>query len=407
MSNLLLGWANNAKAATFTASSSAARLGPERMAGDQGATSRAWQTAAGATTAAVTLDAGGPVPWRLLSVHRTNLTLDGTLRWRLASNPDALTGTAATALAWDSDDGATLGANTSKVGTVADPDGGTDAVEYDSSSIGSSYVRATDSLAVLAGVTYRIAIWARRVSGSGALVGDIIRVQHPDGAIGSLPLAGNITGTWQRLVLDFTPATSGTATIWWCYGVSTGAGTFGVYVGEVGAPPLAHDTGTLSGTVAAGYGQSVHVLPAEVTARFLRLDLSDDGNPQGFICIPLLFGGPAWQPAQQWGADSAETAVAEADVVGTRGGQVWSELRFRRRQRLVTLPLLARAERWPELGALELHAATGGNVLVVPSPEGDLLHEPVFGQVAFQPVGYTGSASHRFRSTQFTVTERL
>jgi hypothetical protein len=261
MTTLLIGWTNHARAGTLAASAAAAGLGADQVANDQGATSTAWQTPAATTTAHLTLDAGGAVAWRVLSIHRTNLTPAATLRWRLST------------------------------------------------------------------------------------------------------------------VSDFASTV--------------------------------HDSGTLSGAIAAGYGQAVHVLPAEATARYLRLDIADDTNPQGFLNVPLLFAGPAWQPALQWSPEGAEGAAQEVVAPTTRGGQTWPELRWRRRRRAIALPLVARADRWPQLGEMERAAATGANLLVVPSPDGDLLREPIFGQVEVEGVGYAGLAAHRFRATRFIVTERL
>jgi len=226
MTTLLIGWTNRAKAGTLTASAAASGLGPDQVANDQGATSAAWQTPAGTTTAHLQLDAGSAVAWRALSIHRTNLTPAGTVRWRLSSDS-----TFATAL---------------------------------------------------------------------------------------------------------------------------------------------YDSGAVAGQVAAGYGQAVHVLTAEVTARYLRLDLADATNPQGVLSIPLLFAGPAWQPALQWSPDSAEGTVTDLSVPITRGGQEWPELRWRKRRRSVALPYVARDDRWPQLGELERAAAAGGTILLVPSPAGDL-----------------------------------
>jgi hypothetical protein len=166
------------------------------------------------------------------------------------------------------------------------------------------------------------------------------------------------------------------------------------------------DSGTLSSTLASGYAQSLYIPAAEVTARYMRLDVADATNPEGRLVIPLAFGGPVWQPAHQWSPDSAEDLQRETVTVTTRGGQEWIEQRWRRRRRIVTLPLLARADRWTELHALERAAADGGNILVVPSPTNDLLREPIFGPVAFDGVGYAGTG-HRFRATRFTIAERL
>jgi hypothetical protein len=262
MTTLFLGWTNHIKAAaSLTASSSVAGLGPDNLATDQGSPAAALQTAAGVEAVTVTVDMGAAVDWRLLGLFRTNLTPDATARWL----------------------------------------------------IGNDATFATNLL----------------------------------------------------------------------------------------------DTGTVAAGVAAGFGQHVTVLGADVTARYLRLTLDDTGNPQGFLNLPLMFAGPGWQPDQQWAPDSTELLEADGTALVTRGGQVWSEARWTRRRRSVSLPLVPRADRWTQLHALERHAATGGNVLLVPSPDGNLSEEPVFGQVAFDATGYAGGAAHRFRAARFTVTERL
>ncbi len=260
MTTLLLGWTNRAKTGTLAASAAASGLGADQVANDQGATSAAWQTPAGTTSAGLLIDAGSAVTWRVFGLFRTNLTAAASIRWRVSANSGL----------------------TSPV--------------YDASA---------------------------------------------------------------------------------------------------------------SGTVAAGYQQSVFIAPAQVTGRYCQVDIVDTGNPQGFLSVPLLFAGPVWQPAIQWSPDSAEGAVTDLSVPITRGGQEWPELRWRKRRRSVALPLVARDDRWPQLGELERAAAAGGNVLLVPSPAGDLAREPVFGPLAIDGVGYAGVAAHRFRATRFTVTERL
>jgi hypothetical protein len=403
MTALMLGWVNRARGGVLTASAAAPGLGPDQVANDQGATSTAWQTPAGTTAAWLRLDAGASAAWRALSVHRTNLTAAATLRWRLSVLADGVAD--ATALPHDSLAGATLGPNTTRVGTTGDPLGGAAAVTYSSSSSSNSFVRASNTYAVLAGGNYRVTVWARRISGAGT-VGQIIRAVPPAGPVGVVQIAGNLTASWQQFSVTFTPTSAGSATISFFFGAEAATGEVAFFLGAV-EPVPAYDSGVLPGTVAAGYGQSVHIAPAAVTARYLRLDVADSGNPQGFLNIPLLFAGPVWQPAHQWSPDSAEGAQAEIAAPVTRGGQEWPELRWRKRRRVVSLPLVPRADRWPQLGEMERQAATGANILVVPSPTGDLLREPIFGPVAFDGVGYAGAAAHRFRTTRFTVTERL
>jgi hypothetical protein len=167
------------------------------------------------------------------------------------------------------------------------------------------------------------------------------------------------------------------------------------------------DTGTLTGRVAAGFGQAVAILDAETTGRYARFDIADPTNPQGRLIIPLGYAGPAWQPDHQWDPASPEAAQAEVLNQVTQGGQEWPELRWRRRQRAVVLPQVPRADRWQRLGALELAAAAQGNLLLVPNPEGDLAREPVFGRCEIGDVAFNAAGPHRFRSVRMLFNERL
>lgn len=209
-----------------------------------------------------------------------------------------------------------------------------------------------------------------------------------------LVLDGGAGATWGACSLHRTNLTSGATTRWRL----SDDPAFGTAI---------EDSGTLADVVADGFGQAVWLPAAEVTARYLRLDVEDAANPQGLLSIPLLFAGPVWRPLQQWGADSAESAAAEIVTPVTRGGQEFPELRWRRRLRLVSLPLLDRSERWTEFGEFERAAADGRNVLLVPAPESDLLRGPVYGPARFDGVGYAATSPYRFRATRFTVTERL
>lgn len=257
----LIGYANRLLTAALTAGSSAAGLGPTNLQSNQGDGASAWQTAAGALTpgtgAWLQADAGAAVAWRAVSIHRSNLTPDASLRVML---------------------GTTAGA-----ADVAD---------------------------------------------------------------------ATVTG------------------------------------------------------LAPGYGQLVLALPAEVTARHLRLELTDAANPDGFISIALAYAGAVWEPAQAVAYGSAPGRAAEVDEVVTRGGQEFPELRFVRRSWDITWKSFAPAEVWDRIMELARVAEGGGNILFVPFPTSvDLQREVVFGRLAI-PGGVTIS-SHRARDWRATITERL
>ena len=262
MSNAVFGWENHAVAGTITASASAAGLGPEQMQTPHGATSTAWTTPAGTTTAHFVVDAGGAVEWGALGLFNANLTPSATVRWRIGGDP-----------------------------------------------------------------------------------------------------------------------------------------AFAAH---------AYDSGTLSGTVAAGYRQSVHVLPSAVTARYLRVDLSDPTNPEGLLRVAQLYAGKARRPTRNIGFNSASAREAETPALVTRGGQMFPDFRFVRRSWRVDLPSLAPADVFPLIEAMQIAAQDGSNVLFIPFPAGaEIAREAVFGTVsAATGIGWP-SQTPRLRSFGFTITERL
>lgn len=96
MSNAAFVYANYVKAATVTASSAAANFPASNLAtSDQGAASEGWQTAAGVLTS-VTLTITptvGAQTWRVVSIHRSNLTAAATGTFKLFNNPSTLVAT--------------------------------------------------------------------------------------------------------------------------------------------------------------------------------------------------------------------------------------------------------------------------------------------------------------------------
>jgi hypothetical protein len=88
MTNCLIGLPaeNWARAGIVTASAEVSGLGAGNVQTDQGATSTAWQTPAGTTSAWLQVDAFGARSWGALGLFATNLTPDATVRWRLSDD---------------------------------------------------------------------------------------------------------------------------------------------------------------------------------------------------------------------------------------------------------------------------------------------------------------------------------
>lgn len=166
-----------------------------------------------------------------------------------------------------------------------------------------------------------------------------------------------------------------------------------------------YDSGPLGGLV-PGYQQLVHVADADIMARYLRIEVDDPDNPDGFIRIGLAYGGSVFQPQRgiEYGA-SFGVAGLRQDIT-TRGGQTYPVALYQQRQWQVSFPALTEAEMYGEGLEIQRAAEMGANVLFVPRPgNGREQQEAVFGML--QSRSTFGFPHWGLRSWAFTVTERL
>jgi hypothetical protein len=174
---------------------------------------------------------------------------------------------------------------------------------------------------------------------------------------------------------------------------------------EVGSP--AYDSGLIAAGVSAGFGQSVTVLPAGVSGSLCRLDISDPDNPDGFINIPLLYAGDAWEPARNIAWDSTPSYQVEAEEVTTRGGQEFPVFLYARRSWDISHQSLGADEVMPLMEMLR-STRRGGNCLFVPDPASAERHrEAVFGRLKSEGAVSFPFQSLERRSWRGQVTERL
>ena len=164
----------------------------------------------------------------------------------------------------------------------------------------------------------------------------------------------------------------------------------------------------VSAGIAAGIGQSLIVAPADLTAQYVRLDVNDSTNPDGFINIPLAFVGPVWAPIASADPSSSFGRDDRIDDVQTLGGQEWPVLRWHRRHWQIVLQAVAQAEVWASLMPLDLVARTGANILYVPdSASTDAAKEAVFGRLRTTGDLTYPSQSASLRTWRATIEERL
>jgi hypothetical protein len=162
---------------------------------------------------------------------------------------------------------------------------------------------------------------------------------------------------WRAFLLARTNLT-GNATVRWTLGSTPGGADV-------------HDSTVLAADVAPGYGQSLHLLPAPLTARYARVTIADPANPDGFLRAGHLFAGPAAELAWSFERDGWEQGwVDEVRFVTSRGGQDY-ELDGPDPYRLIDLRFADLDEGEAFTVAHELDRLKGlrGNVLVVPRPD--------------------------------------
>lgn len=162
------------------------------------------------------------------------------------------------------------------------------------------------------------------------------------------------------------------------------------------------------GPTAAVNGQVVLFAAADTPADVVTFTLTDAGNPDNHLNIPLAFAGPAWQPltALSWASSMGRDAVA--DNVATRGGQVYTTLRSTVRRWELALDGIRLAESYQQVDVLDRVSRAGGNVLVIPdNTAADMQYVATFGQLmATADVTFPLNISAR-RSWRARLTERL
>lgn len=169
-----------------------------------------------------------------------------------------------------------------------------------------------------------------------------------------------------------------------------------------------YDSGTLSGTIAAGYRQSVHVPPSAVTARYARVDIADSTNSQNRIRVAQMYAGRAREPSISLGVSSGFSRQFDTPTLVTRGGQEYPFYRYSRRSWAVSFPDMSSTDVWNIAQELHRVAGEGGNVLFIPFPDGaNNAREAVFGRIAEVGAATLPYPVPDFYNWSVTITERL
>jgi hypothetical protein len=146
-----------------------------------------------------------------------------------------------------------------------------------------------------------------------------------------------------------------------------------------------------------------------VVGDYATVSISDAGNPDGFVNVPLAFAGPAWSPLSTLSLNTSYGRDVTTDEMVSHGGQEYPVYRFqRRRWDLDMQGVRTSSELWPSLDALMRVAAPGANILVVPDNGSvDMSTEATFGRLKqTADVRYPLGTADR-RSWAGQLTERV
>lgn len=242
---------------------------------------------------------------------------------------------------------------------------------------------------------------------TGLTVGNL-QLPHGNPAFGWRTAAGVVTGAggaW--FTID-----AGAATAWRVFALArtnlSTAATIRWRVGTTLSGAEVYDSGTVSAGIVAGIGQTVTATTAAVTGRYVRCDITDAANVDGYISVPLACAAPALQPAINFSPDTASSTRRGQQVVRTRAGGTFTQPLYTERSLAVAFDALTAAEMTGSIIPADLLAADGRNVLFVPDPLSAARHaDSIFGQMeSTADFGYLTLDGAR-RTWRMRITERL
>ncbi len=157
-----------------------------------------------------------------------------------------------------------------------------------------------------------------------------------------------------------------------------------------------------------GYRQAILLLPASVYVDGFTIAIVDPYNPDGFLNVPLVFGGDLWEPTYPISIQSGYARDRQQNVIRTRGGQKIITPIADARMFKFQLPAVTDDEAYNAWGEIDRYANLGINYLFIPDTDSpDLSSEAVFGTLeGVSDVGWS-TGGVRVRSVSGQFVERL
>lgn len=128
------------------------------------------------------------------------------------------------------------------------------------------------------------------------------------------------------------------------------------------------------------YINSIHILPASQSARYMRIDISDPTNPSGYFQLGRALASPVYRPSTNiqynWGIGWEDSSLVRETIDGV----IYGERRRRRRVITFNLEHIPELELYGNISYLDRVKGVIGDMLFIPQPDKPdlLLHEAIY-----------------------------
>lgn len=109
--------------------------------------------------------------------------------------------------------------------------------------------------------------------------------------------------------------------------------------------------------------------PTTVLGRYVRIDISDPGNPAGYVQVGRFMAGDAFSPQRNMSMGVEIGIVDESRKSYSVGNQVYSDRKPPRRRIACNFEVIAESEAFGQIYDLMLEVGVSGVVLIVYDPE--------------------------------------
>lgn len=153
------------------------------------------------------------------------------------------------------------------------------------------------------------------------------------------------------------------------------------------------------------YQSFVHVLPAEVTARYIRIELAD--GSLDYLEAGRLVAGALWTPDYNYAWDDIERGtVDDSPRELSIAGEPWVESRPARRRVRIALPWVSATELATHLDAMGRIAGRKRDVLVILDHEAASVPQETYWGLMTEAPAALGTGLRAFRQSIEVITQR-